>query len=251
MAGFFGLFDYAKPGKGVSKNEPKRSHFVQFFVIMQRKFWKMLQLNLLFILFCIPIITIGPAVAAMTYILRCYENEKPVFLLSDFWDAFKSNFKQSLVYGILFAVAAFALSVAWQFYFNATDTNKLMYVPLVMVFIVALMFVFANFYVYPMIVTLELPLKAIIRNSFLFAVLGMKSNIITLLFLAVLAFVFWLLYIVGGIIFFLIGFSLVGFVIVHNSYRIIKKYAIDPYVKDEIKDAEIVFNDEQIIKEDK
>ena len=70
MAGFFGLFDYSKPGKGVDKNGPQKKRFFHFFELYFRKFWKLITLNMLYVLFCIPIVTIGPATAAMTYILK-------------------------------------------------------------------------------------------------------------------------------------------------------------------------------------
>ena len=91
MAGFFGLFDYTKPGKGVDKNGPQKKRFFHFFELYFRKFWKLITLNLIYILFCIPIVTIGPATAAMTYILKNYTMERPVFLWSDFLEAFKKT----------------------------------------------------------------------------------------------------------------------------------------------------------------
>ena len=48
MAGFFGLFDYAKEGPGVSKNAPKKRSFVVFLEIYGRKFWSLMCAGLLF-----------------------------------------------------------------------------------------------------------------------------------------------------------------------------------------------------------
>ncbi|MDR2931648.1 MAG: YesL family protein [Oscillospiraceae bacterium] len=250
MAGFFGLFDYTKPGKGVRKDEPKQSHFVHFFVLVQRKFWKLIQLNLLFVLFCIPIVTIGPAVAGMTYVLRNYANERPVFLFSDFWDAFKSNLKQSLIYELIFAAVAVPLYVAWQFYFLNASEHAWMYAAAALVLILAVIFIFANFYIFLMIVTLDLPLKAIIKNGLIMSAICFKSNIFTLIFVAVTMFALWYVYFLGYLIYLLIGFAFIGFIIVYNSYRGVQKYSIDPYLaaQAETRD-ESVFSDEQIIRE--
>ena len=68
MAGFFGLFDYNKPGPGVDKNAPKKKGFVRFFEIYFRKFWRLATANLLYILVSIPIVTGGLADAGLTYI---------------------------------------------------------------------------------------------------------------------------------------------------------------------------------------
>lgn len=76
---FFGLFNYSKPGPGVDKNGPKKKRFFLFFELYFRKFWKMIELNLLFLVCCIPIVTIGPAIAGMTYVLRNYALGKAHF----------------------------------------------------------------------------------------------------------------------------------------------------------------------------
>ena len=101
MSLFGGLFNYSKPGPGVDKDGPKKKRFFYFFELYGRKFWKLLELNLPYVLCCIPIVTIGPATCGLVYILRNFANEKPVFMVSDFFDAFKSNFKQGFVLGIL------------------------------------------------------------------------------------------------------------------------------------------------------
>ena len=54
MAGFFGFGNYAKEGKGVSKNEPKKRSLFAFFELFFRKFWRLIKLNLLYLLACIP-----------------------------------------------------------------------------------------------------------------------------------------------------------------------------------------------------
>ena len=87
-----GLFNnYLKEGKGVSK-EQNTPRLILFFQIYFRKFWNLISLNLLYIAFCIPIITIGPATAAMTKILRNYAREEHAFLWGDFLETFKKNF---------------------------------------------------------------------------------------------------------------------------------------------------------------
>lgn len=54
MAGFFGIGDYTKEGKGVDKNAPKKRGFFAFFELFFRKFWRLIKLNLIYILACVP-----------------------------------------------------------------------------------------------------------------------------------------------------------------------------------------------------
>lgn len=53
MAGFFGLFDYNKPGPGVRKDEPEKKGLARYFDILGKRIWKMVALNFLYLLFSI------------------------------------------------------------------------------------------------------------------------------------------------------------------------------------------------------
>lgn len=59
MAGIFGFFDYTKPGKGVSKDEPEKKGIALYFDILLKRFWKLITLNLIYIIASIPAIIIG------------------------------------------------------------------------------------------------------------------------------------------------------------------------------------------------
>ena len=56
MAGFFGLFNYAKEGPGVAKDAPKKRSFIIFFEILGRKIWNLTVAGLLWSLFSLPIL---------------------------------------------------------------------------------------------------------------------------------------------------------------------------------------------------
>lgn len=51
--GFFHT-DYSKPGPGVSKNEKKKKGLARFYEIFLRKFWKLVELNILYIVTLLP-----------------------------------------------------------------------------------------------------------------------------------------------------------------------------------------------------
>jgi len=58
VAGFFGFFDYTKPGPGVPEDLPPKSKFIVFFEVLARKFWKLCWLNILYFLVSLPILAI-------------------------------------------------------------------------------------------------------------------------------------------------------------------------------------------------
>lgn len=228
---FFGLFNYSKPGPGVDKNGPKKKRFFLFFELYFRKFWKMIELNLLFLVCCIPIVTIGPAIAGMTYVLRNYALEKPTFMVSDFFDAFKSNWKQGFGLFTIFAAISVLAGVSFFWYFANSARSWLMLIPLGLCILFCLVLLFMQFYVYLMAVTVELKLKYIIKNAFIFAFLGAKTNLITAFFVLLIAVPCTLFFPITVPVLALLAFSTIGFIAVFNSYPYIVKYIVEPQEK--------------------
>ena len=63
-------------------------------------------LNLLWILCCIPIVTIVPSTAAMYYVtLKMVKKEDP-YIIRSFFRSFRDNFKQGVVLSVIFLVLA-------------------------------------------------------------------------------------------------------------------------------------------------
>ncbi len=58
MAGFFGLFDFTKEGPGVYPDDPPKGAFGTFFSVLGRKFWKIVTINLMYLVFSIPALLI-------------------------------------------------------------------------------------------------------------------------------------------------------------------------------------------------
>ena len=66
-----GMFDNNYQHRGVLKTPHEKKGFFKFWEVYGRHMWKLLEVNLLYLLFCLPVVTIGPATAAMT------KNTKP------------------------------------------------------------------------------------------------------------------------------------------------------------------------------
>ena len=111
--GFFSNM-YNKEGPGVDKDAPQKHRFFLFFELYFRKFWQLITLNLIYFVFCIPIVTIGPATAGFTYVLRNFSREEHSFVWMDFFDNFKKNFKQSFIVSLLNLLAGIVISYSVQ-----------------------------------------------------------------------------------------------------------------------------------------
>lgn len=238
--------DYEKAGSGISKNAPRKKPFFQFCEMYFSRFWKMLKLSMLTFLFCIPIVTIGPAIAGMTKVLRTYYLDKDTFIWHEFVKGFTQNWKKSLPVGLIDVIFGVSLICALNVYPAMGDAAKAaggsstLYTVLCVISVsFALTVLMMNFYAFPMIVATELSFKNIIKNSFFLTCLGLKKNIITLLIVLLTAGFIAICTLVSKVSLILIpvwAITFMGFVIIFNSYPLIQKYVIDPYYEEQGRD---------------
>ncbi len=139
---------------------------------MLSKLADLLFLNILMVLGCLPIVTIGASLTAGHFVaLRIKRDEAKVF--SDFWRSFKANFMQAtVVWLILVALSAGILLLLW-FYGKVS-------VSLSIAGIIVLLFLFMlGLWVFPLLSRFVYPTGSLIRNGFvlcfrhLFRTLGM------------------------------------------------------------------------------
>jgi|LSQX01.2.fsa_nt_gb uncharacterized membrane protein YesL len=280
MAGFFGLFDYNKPGPGVPKDAPAKSPFIVFFQILQRKFWNFIKVNIMFLIFnlpalvlgmlamlyffpnifpnamndpemllndtmlkfilltimmCLPMVTVGPAQAGFTYIMRNYSREEHAFLWGDFKDTAKKNMKQSLIVSAINFIVTFLMLFSIRAYYALIEQAQIpQIIGLLGISIMSVMFaLFAcmSMYIYPTMITFDLSLKNLYKNSFIFAVIKFLPNIGILLLCALIVFLSFGMIItfnplIGFIPYFLLTFSLIGFITNFYVYPKLEKYII-------------------------
>lgn len=67
------------------------------------KFCDLIALNLIMLLFCIPVFTIGTSIAAMHYVLlKIYRDELSGGVIRTFWTAFRNNFRQASLLWLIY-----------------------------------------------------------------------------------------------------------------------------------------------------
>ena len=120
----------------------------------------------LMILFPCVAIT-GPFNAGITYVLRNWARDEHSFVLSDFKDAVKANWKQSLVISIISGALPFLLYTCWQFYSSMLAQSVLFIVPIALVIMVFVIWTLSTMVMYDMLITYDLKLRDVIRNSLL------------------------------------------------------------------------------------
>jgi uncharacterized membrane protein YesL len=237
MAGFFGIGNYNKAGAGISKNAPQKGRLKLFFEILGVRIWKIFTLNLIYSLACIPIITIGPATAAMIKVLKNYSIDKNAYVWLDFKEAFRQNFFRALGVGIVDIIAYTGIITGCYIYptmaASVEDEGKVFYLFFVLTLSVGITFTIMNYYIYLMMVSTDLSMKNIIKNSLALAFLAPRQNLIALASNIILPLILAALIVFVNLQFlFVVPFlpaALVGFIVCFCCYPVVQKYVINPY----------------------
>lgn len=107
----------------IPKDMPQKKGFVRYMETLWREFFEMLKLNLLFLVTCIPIVTIPASITAMSRITVTMVQDKNHFLWPDYWKAFKRDFLKSLLGGLILAAMVAAFSISTWFYYRLMREN--------------------------------------------------------------------------------------------------------------------------------
>ncbi len=191
--------------------------------------------KVLYALTALAIFTFGPANTGLAYVLRNHAKEEYVDMPADFFRTIKKNFWQSLVLGICDIL--FSLVIIYDVIFFRIQATTGFFNSMLFFFSIflALIWVVMRFYMYQLLVTFKLSTFKIFKNSFIFALVGMKRNIVALLGIALTILINVIIYVyflpLGGLLPFFITVALTSFIGIYAAYPNIKKIMIDPYYK--------------------
>jgi len=147
-----------------------------------------LLLNLLWLLFSLPIVTIGCSTAAAFSVAMKFVDESEGHIFSDFISGFKANWKQGLPLGIISVIAGMAIYLD---FFIADNSEKGL--PFLIIgFLTAYFLIFSLLYVFPLIVRYENSIANSLKNSFRLAMRHIGRTILVLLVVAFeIILIFW------------------------------------------------------------
>lgn len=134
-------------------------------------------LNILCFICCIPIITIGPALAAKYDVaMRIVRKEEPT-IFRPFFKAFKNNFKQSIIIWSVLLVACFLLFIDWNWIFqNGIGNVSPFYLMAAILTTMIVSFIIMT--IFPIIARFEVTIREAFKTSLLFSMvyfLGLLS----------------------------------------------------------------------------
>lgn len=151
-----------------------------------------------FAISALTLFTFGFTKVGTTYIIRALIRGEPTFMLSDFKYAIKKNKKQAFLYGILDLVFLLLIPINVLILFEAAG-GFLNSVFLWTNVLLAILYFFMRPYIYLQMITFDLRLIKILKNSLIFALLGFKRNFMALLgFVLLVLLMIFLIFGIGG-----------------------------------------------------
>jgi len=221
MGLFFDRFT-REPKKEIDKNAPPKKGIALFFTVLKREFWGICVLNLLFILFSLPVVTIPAAITAMSKVVSLMLMDKPVYIFSEFIGSLKADWKRATAVGFVY-FPLIAAALYGQFIYAYAMEIYFMHIAALLL---CALLVAAGFYVFPMIAILDISIVELLRNSILLTFLRFHYNLLVLFILAALVYGVLMLFPTSVFIVLLIFFSLTNLITTFCAYTGIKKYVL-------------------------
>lgn len=147
------------------------------------KFADLIYLNILTMICCIPIITIGASMTALNYVvLKMVRNEEG-YITKAFFKSFKQNFKQAtLIWLVLLVIAGILAGDAFILNYSAVAFPSWFRIALA---VVAFIMVFAAMHVFPVLAKFENSIKHTFKNSLFMGILSLPKTILMMVCWAV------------------------------------------------------------------
>lgn len=180
-------------------------------------------LNLLFTLCCIPVVTIGASLTALyTVTLKAAKNEES-YIVSNFFRAFKENFKISTLSWLIMLAARIVLFLDFRFSaFLPVSYSQVIRVAAVSFSIIYFLLMT---YLFPYIARFENTLKNSFKNAFILSIIHLPYTFLFLIIaLLSIALTIFINFQISGFLWFVIGFSGIAYVNSLFFRKIFSKY---------------------------
>lgn len=139
----------------------------KFFTVMGRVA-DLIMLNVVFLICCLPIVTIGASLTALHYVtLKMTRNEES-YIIRSFFKSFKQNFKQATVINLIMLAVAAILYMDLRIVGNIGGTmSQVLYI---VFFAFGILYMMVFLYIYPVLAKFYNSIKNTFRNAFLMAI---------------------------------------------------------------------------------
>lgn len=171
-------------------------------------------LNILWLVSCIPVVTIGASTTAMYHVIRHWQKDSVSSIMRDFFQSFKEDFKQATPVYLILLIPTVAVVMNAMLIFNPENSAAVPSYLLVIWFISALILLFISSFVYPVMAFFADSIFKTLRNAMVLALANLPRTIlISVLNLlpVILLFVNLSFFLQSSIFWLLIGGALVAY----------------------------------------
>ena len=187
---------------------------------------------------CLMISSIGRM--GLAYTLRNWARDDHSFVMSDIKDAIRENWKTALLIGLISGFSLFVGYICYFYYSSMSASSLFWLVPQALVIIFMIIWWMATMLIYPMAVTYDMKLRALVQNSFIMVLARLPFSVLfwalpTFIPMAVVYFLPGTIpLLVVGLYYLLIGYALYQFMTI--SYA---NSCFDRYLNPRIEGADI------------
>ena len=197
----------------------------KFFTVMGRVA-DLIMLNVVCLICCLPIVTIGASLTALHYVtLKMARNEES-YIIRSFFKSFKQNFKQATIINLIMLVIAAILYMDLNIVPNLGGTmSQVLYILFIAFGIIYLM---VFLYIYPVLAKFYNSIKNTFRNAFLMSIRHLPYTLLMAVITLIPLTVFFVPDVRAQSLLFMVlilfGISLEAFINGHFLVRIFDKY---------------------------
>lgn len=140
--------DLMPPEPETGGETPEKTGFARFLELVGSQCGALLKVNLLFLLGCIPIVTVPLSLYAMNCVVLQMMRDQPVKCLHNYWEVFRQDWKRGYAAFLLTALPLGLAGCGMWFYLNRAASNVLFFLPFLVCSTVFLMTLLSSGYLY-------------------------------------------------------------------------------------------------------
>ena len=193
-------------------------------------------LDIIYSAMSLTLLPSGLASVGMANVAGNLARERYYFSFKEYWDAIRKCWKQALCAGLINLLFSVVLALVILFYLS---TSGMIFVfGLGCCLLALVIFSFMKYYLWPQIIMFRMPLISIYKNSFIFAFLNLKDNLLIgifslLCYVLAALFLLYVPYLLSVPLIVVLGICLFpGFkqlLVQYLAFPFLKQYVIDPY----------------------
>ena len=190
-------------------------------------------LNILVMICCIPIVTVGASLTALHYVVLKMVRNEDSYIVRSYFKSFKQNFRQAtILWLIMLLIIAVYVGDFMIFTYSGVKFPTALVIAILALAIVLLM---VAVYVFPVLSRFDNTIKNTVKNAFCMAILNLPKTILMVALMA-LPTVIWYFWPYAGIFVIIFGISAPAYASACLYSGIFKKY--EPEAPEIVSDEE-------------